>query len=91
VNLVLHGIGSEATHVPVIVNNALVGKHGQYEMVRTNSPFGKKSSVTLANETSGEEKQSLVVHRDDFWASTGNKQLNLLQHVFPTLKHADGD
>jgi type I restriction-modification system DNA methylase subunit len=47
-------------------------------------PFGKKSSVTIVNEAGDEEKQSLVVHRDDFWAS--NKQLNFLQHVFTLLK-----
>ena len=65
-NLVLHGIGSDATHVPVMVKDALAGKHGEYEMVLTNPPFGKKSSVTIVNEAGDEEKQSLVVHRDDF-------------------------
>lgn len=85
-NLVLHGIGSDATHVPVMVKDALAGKHGEYEMVLTNPPFGKKSSVTIVNELGDEEKQSLVVHRDDFWASTSNKQLNFLQHVFTILK-----
>ena len=69
-NLVLHGIGSDATHVPVMVKDALAGKHGEYEMVLTNPPFGKKSSVTIVNEVGDEEKQSLVAHRDDFWAST---------------------
>src|SRR5437867_8136637 len=85
-NLVLHGIGSDATHVPVMVKDALAGKHGEYEIVLTNPPFGKKSSVTIVNEAGDEEKQSLVVHRDDFWASTSNKQLNFLQHVFTILK-----
>ena len=91
-NLVLHGIGAgagqapDATHVPVMVKDALAGKHGEYEMVLTNPPFGKKSSVTIVNEAGDEEKQSLVVHRDDFWASTSNKQLNFLQHVFTILK-----
>src|SRR5262249_37379881 len=80
-NLVLHGIGSDATHVPVMVKDALAGKHGEYEMVLTNPPFGKKSSVTIVNEAGDEEKQSLVVHRDDFWASTSNKQPNFFQHV----------
>jgi hypothetical protein len=28
----------------------------------------------------------VIVHRDDFWASTSNKQLNFLQHVFTILK-----
>src|SRR5438876_3335231 len=46
----------------------------------------KKRSVTIVNEAGDEEKQSLVVHRDDFWASTSNKQLNFLQHVFTILK-----
>jgi type I restriction enzyme M protein len=85
-NLVLHGIGSDATHVPVLVKDALAGKHGEYEMVLTNPPFGKKSSVTIVNEAGEEDRQSLVVHRDDFWASTSNKQLNFLQHVFTILK-----
>jgi type I restriction enzyme M protein len=69
-----------------MVKDALAGKHGEYEMVLTNPPFGKKSSVTIVNEAGDEEKQSLVVHRDDFWASTSNKQLNFLQHVFTILK-----
>ena len=91
-NLVLHGIGAgpgqavDAAHVPVMVKDALAGKHGEYEMVLTNPPFGKKSSVTIVNELGDEEKKSLVVHRDDFWASTSNKQLNFLQHVFTILK-----
>jgi type I restriction enzyme M protein len=85
-NLVLHAIGSDATHVPVMVKDALADKHGEYEMVLTNPPFGKKSSVTIVNEAGEEDRQSLVVHRDDFWASTSNKQLNFLQHVFTILK-----
>jgi type I restriction enzyme M protein len=51
----------------------------------SNPSFGKKSSVTIVNEAGDEEKQSLVVHRDDFWASTSNKQLNFLQHGFTVL------
>jgi type I restriction enzyme M protein len=47
----------------------------------TNPPFGKKSSVTVINEEGEQSKESLVVVRDDFWASTSNKQLNFLQHV----------
>src|SRR2546427_7873865 len=86
-NLLLHGIASEdSDEVPVQVKDALAGKHGEHEMVLTNPPFGKKSSVTIVNEAGEEEKQSLVVHRDDFWASTSNKQLNFLQHVFTILK-----
>jgi type I restriction enzyme M protein len=28
----------------------------------------------------------LIINRDDFWASTSNKQLNFLQHIFTILK-----
>jgi type I restriction enzyme M protein len=86
-NLLLHGIGGDAdAPVPILVKDALGAKHGEYEMVLTNPPFGKKSSVTIVNEAGDEEKQSLIVHRDDFWATTSNKQLNFLQHVFTILK-----
>ena len=86
-NLVLHGInGDPDAEVPVKVQDGLAGKHGEYEMVLTNPPFGKKSSVAVVTEAGEAEKQSLAVHRDDFWASTSNKQLNFVQHVFSILK-----
>src|SRR2546422_620200 len=84
-NLYLHGIGGDAS--PISVKDSLAGHPGQYfEMVLTNPPFGKKSSVTVVNEQGEQEKESLVVVRDDFWASTSNKQLNFLQHVYTILK-----
>ncbi len=86
-NLLLHGIGGNGTgEVPVTVRDALAGKHGEYDLVLTNPPFGKKSSVTIVNEAGEQEKESLVINRDDFWASTSNKQLNFLQHAFTILK-----
>jgi type I restriction enzyme M protein len=54
-------------------------------MVLTNPPFGKKSSVTIVNEVAKRNNRSSF-HRDDLWASTSNKQLNFLQHVFTILK-----
>ena len=51
-NMLLHGISADrADEVPVEVRDAL-GSHGgkYYEMVLTNPPFGKKSSVTIVNE-----------------------------------------
>jgi type I restriction enzyme M protein len=86
-NLLLHGIGGDSdAPVPILVKDALANKHGEYEIVLTNPPFGKKSSVTIVNEAGDEEKESLIVHRDDFWATTSNKQLNFLQHVFTVLR-----
>ena len=83
-NLVLHGIGGDES--PIFVKDALGAKHGEYEMVLTNPPFGKKSSVTIVNGEGEQQKESLIVVREDFWASTSNKQLNFLQHVFTILK-----
>jgi type I restriction enzyme M protein len=86
-NLLLHGIGGNGSaEVPVVVKDALAGKHGEYDLVLANPPFGKKSSVTIVNEAGEQEKESLVINRDDFWASTSNKQLNFLQHIFTILK-----
>jgi len=86
-NLLLHGIGSETgDDLPVITKDALAGKHGEYEIVLANPPFGKKSSVTIVNDAGESSKESLVINRDDFWASTSNKQLNFLQHIFTILK-----
>ena len=87
-NLLLHGIGGDAdrTDLPVVTKDALAGKHGEYEIVLANPPFGKKSSVTIVNEAGETSKESLIINRDDFWASTSNKQLNFLQHIFTILK-----
>jgi type I restriction enzyme M protein len=82
------GIGGEfdTTDLPVVTKDALAGKHGEYDMVLANPPFGKKSSVTITNEEGEISKESLTINRDDFWAGTSNKQLNFLQHIFTILK-----
>ncbi len=86
-NLLLHGIGGELEEdLPVVTKDALAGKHGEYEIVLANPPFGKKSSVTIVNEAGETSKESLIINRDDFWATTSNKQLNFLQHIFTILK-----
>ncbi len=87
-NLVLHGIGDEASEeVPVQVRDSLAGHGGAYYgMVLTNPPFGKKSSVTVVNGGGQTQKESLTIHREDFWATTSNKQLNFVQHVYTLLK-----
>ena len=72
--------------LPVVTKDALAGKHGEYDLVLANPPFGKKSSVTIVNEAGDTSKESLIINRDDFWASTSNKQLNFLQHIFTILK-----
>ena len=84
-NLVLHGVNGVES--PIDVSDALISKPSTfYEMILTNPPFGKKSSITIVNADGDSEKESLIIQRDDFWATTSNKQLNFLQHVFSTLK-----
>ena len=87
-NMLLHGIGGESdtTDLPVTTKDALAGKHGEYDVVLANPPFGKKSSVTIIGADGEQSKESLTINRDDFWATTSNKQLNFLQHIFTILK-----
>jgi len=81
-NLLLHGIGAEDAPSPIVVDDALKADPGErFDMVLTNPPFGRKSSMTFVNAEGEAEREDLVVVRDDFWASTSNKQLNFLQHV----------
>jgi type I restriction enzyme M protein len=84
-NLFLHGIGGEQS--PIQEKDSLAATPSvNYEVVLTNPPFGKKSSITVVNEEGEEAKEALTYVRDDFWATTSNKQLNFLQHVKSLLK-----
>jgi type I restriction enzyme M protein len=84
-NLFLHGIGGEES--PVTVADSLMSDPGKrFDIVLTNPPFGKKSSVTVTNEEGVSEKETLTYEREDFWATTSNKQLNFLQHISTIMK-----
>jgi type I restriction enzyme M protein len=84
-NLYLHGIeGREGS--PINVDDSLAKHPGTYyDIVLTNPPFGRKSSITVYNEN-GASKEKQDYERPDFWATTSNKQLNFLQHVKTLLK-----
>jgi type I restriction enzyme M protein len=83
-NLFLHGIGGEDS---ITVGDALTGKGARdFDMVLTNPPFGKKSSITVIGEEGDEQREALTIVRDDFWATTSNKQLNFVQHVRSLLR-----
>ncbi len=86
-NMLLHGIGSADGESPIAVDDALRADPGtRYDMVLTNPPFGKKSSVQIVNAEGDVQRENMTVLRDDFWASTSNKQLNFVQHVKTLLK-----
>ena len=80
-NLLLHGIGSE-TSVSVQVADALASDPGdRYDVVLANPPFGKKSSTLIVGEDGRTTSEKEIIERDDFWATTSNKQLNFVQHI----------
>jgi type I restriction enzyme M protein len=80
-NLMLHGIGSEKS-VPVIVGDALAADPGQrFDVVLANPPFGKKSSTVIVGEDGRTSTEKDIIERDDFWATTSNKQLAFVQHI----------
>ncbi|MEO0129705.1 MAG: class I SAM-dependent DNA methyltransferase [candidate division WOR-3 bacterium] len=84
-NLYLHGIGGEES--PIEVGDSLISDPGErFDIVMTNPPFGKKSSITIVNGEGKADKESLTYERQDFWATTSNKQLNFLQHCKTLLK-----
>jgi type I restriction enzyme M protein len=85
-NLMLHGIGSQENE-PIEVADSLAADPGdRFTIVLTNPPFGKKSSFTVVGQEGEVSKERETYERDDFWATTSNKQLNFLQHVKTLLK-----
>ena len=85
-NLMLHGIGSEKS-VPIKVADALAADPGErFEVVLANPPFGKKSSTMIVGEDGKTSTEKDIIERDDFWATTSNKQLNFVQHIKTLLK-----
>ena len=86
-NLFLHNIGDIESESPISSADALVADSGQrYDFVLANPPFGKKSSMTFTNDEGEQEKEDLTYNRQDFWATTSNKQLNFVQHIRTMLK-----
>ncbi len=86
-NLFLHNIGEIDGGAPISTNDALVADSGRrFDYVLANPPFGKKSSMTFTNEEGGQETDNLTYNRQDFWATTSNKQLNFVQHIRTMLK-----
>ena len=85
-NMMLHGIGSDKS-VPIVVADALAADPGErFDVVLANPPFGKKSSTMITGAEGRVSTEKDVIERDDFWATTSNKQLNFLQHIKTLLK-----
>ena len=86
-NLFLHNIGDIDSENVISPNDSLIADPGsRYDYILTNPPFGKKSSMTFTNEDGEQEREDLTYNRQDFWATTSNKQLNFVQHIKTILK-----
>ncbi len=86
-NLFLHNIGDIDSDNFISSADALISASPTtYDYVLANPPFGKKSSQTFTNEEGEQEKEDLTYNRQDFWATTSNKQLNFVQHIRTMLK-----
>ncbi|MDR4468478.1 MAG: type I restriction-modification system subunit M [Nitrospira sp.] len=86
-NMFLHNIGEIDGESMVSPNDALVSDEGKrFDYVLANPPFGKKSSMSFTNEEGEQDKEDLTYNRQDFWATTSNKQLNFVQHIRTMLK-----
>jgi type I restriction enzyme M protein len=88
-NLFLHNIGKPDPEAdpPIAVRDALVTEPDErVDMVLTNPPFGRKSSVTMVGEDGKVTSADIAIQRQDFWATTSNKQLNFVQHIRSMLK-----
>jgi type I restriction enzyme M protein len=88
-NLILHGIGPQGDEAPppIETRDALGAAPSEhYQVVLTNPPFGRKSSVLVVTDEGETGREALTITRDDFWATTSNKQLNFVQHVRSLLE-----
>ncbi len=86
-NMFLHNIGEIDGNSAVSANDALIAPPAySVDMVLANPPFGKKSSMTFTNQEGEQEKDDLTYNRQDFWATTSNKQVNFVQHIRSMLK-----
>lgn len=85
-NMLLHGIGNQDNERIEVGDSLAADPNERFELVLTNPPFGKKSSTTIVGEEGKVTKERDSVEREDFWATTSNKQLNFVQHVKTLLK-----
>ena len=86
-NLLLHGIGEMTGEAAISPADALISPPSEtFDYVLANPPFGKKSAMSFTNAEGEQETDDLTYNRQDFWATTSNKQLNFVQHIRTMLK-----
>jgi len=85
-NMLLHGIGTANGESIIDVRDSLIADPGgRWSVVLTNPPFGKKSSITTVGADGRDVREDRDIERQDFVATTSNKQLNFVQHIMTIL------
>lgn len=85
-NLFLHGVGDmQKTPDINIVDSLLEPPIDKPKIILANPPFGKSSSYTITNDKKLGEQEDFK-YREDFWTTTGNKQLAFVQHIVAILQ-----
>ncbi|MBV8751778.1 MAG: N-6 DNA methylase [Hyphomicrobiales bacterium] len=83
-NMYLHGAARSESMIDRA--DALIRKNGEYDVVLTNPPFGKKQGYRIVGPDGEIETEREEYNRPDFIKTTSNKQLNFLQHIMSILK-----
>lgn len=84
-NMYLHNIGSTKNQI-LATDSLIADTKDRFDIIMTNPPFGKKAGTTIVSNAGKVERQIVSYERNDFWATTANKQLNFIQHVKTLLK-----
>nr|WP_275578675.1 class I SAM-dependent DNA methyltransferase [Yimella sp. NH-Cas1] len=85
-NLLLHGMGTSNGESLIEVRDSLIADPGRrWSVVLSNPPFGRKSSLTMVGADGREVREDREIERQDFVATTSNKQLNFVQHIATIL------
>ncbi|WP_353649811.1 class I SAM-dependent DNA methyltransferase [Nakamurella sp. A5-74] len=85
-NLLLHGMGTSNGNSLIEVRDSLIADPGhRWSVVLSNPPFGRKSSVTMVGADGRQVREDREIERQDFAATTSNKQLNFVQHIATIL------
>ncbi|MGF4043637.1 class I SAM-dependent DNA methyltransferase [Paenarthrobacter nitroguajacolicus] len=85
-NMLLHGMGTSNGDSLIEVRDSLIADPGKrWSVVLSNPPFGRKSSLTMIGVDGREVREDREIERQDFVATTSNKQLNFVQHIATIL------
>ncbi|MEZ0166995.1 N-6 DNA methylase [Kineococcus sp. LSe6-4] len=85
-NMILHGIGTPSGESLIDVRDSLIAPPSEkWSVVLSNPPFGRKSSLRMVGADGVEVSEDREIERQDFIATTANKQLNFVQHICTIL------